>query len=478
MASAPEAVTAVAATALSAVLWRYGTGLAPLWWCAWLAPLPVLLLASRVRAGIAFGSAFVAWLLGETGLWGYYTDRDALDQPVPLAVAIFVVLAALFAGTVAGFRFLVGRERFVAAALFVPAAWVLVEYVLSVATPNGLFSSLAYTQADALAVVQLAAITGPWGVTFAVLALPSAVAAAVAAPRPSRLRLAGATLAVLVLIGGNGFVRLAASAEPASGHTVGVLALAQPENPVALSTPDGQRLLERYVARIPTLGARTVVLPEKVFAVDGSTLPVLSAALGRVAQQSTVDIVIGARLTRSGVTHNVALMYRPDGGDPVEYRKAHLIPGLEDTFEAGTERTLVPGDGAEWGVVICKDLDYPGLVRQYRADGARLMLAPSWDFDRDAWLHSRMAVLRGVENGLPMARSARTGAVTVTDAYGRVIVEQRTAGRTEAAVVTTVPPAAGRTVYSVLGDWFVWLCVPLLALGWLRRRVRVPSGRP
>jgi len=469
---------ALAATALSALLWRYGTGLTPLWWCAWLAPLPVLLLASRAPAGVAFGSAFAAWLLGETGLWTYYTARDQLDQPVPLAVGILAALAALYAATVLGFRFLVGRERYVAAALFPPAAWVLVEYVLSVATPNGLFSSLAYTQAEALPVVQLAAITGSWGLTFAVLGLSSAVAAAVAAPRPSRIRLAGAALCVLVLMWGNGFTRLAVAEEPASAHTVGVLALDQPGDPVPLSTQDGRDLLERYAARIPAVGARTVVLPEKVFTVDDATLPLLSTTLGRVAQQSTVDIVIGLALTRSGVTHNVALMYRPDGGVPVEYRKAHLVPVLEDALAAGRERTLVPGTDGPWGLAVCKDLDYPGLVRGYRADGARLMLVPALDFDTDAWLHSRMAVLRAAENGLPIARSGRLGAVTVTDAYGRVLGEERTAGRSEAAVVVTVPPAAGRTPYSVLGDWFVWLCLPLLALGFLRRRARVLSARP
>ena len=56
-----------------------------------------------------------------------------------------------------------------------------------------------------------------------------------------------------------------------------------------------------------------------------------------------------------------------------------------------------------------------------------MLLAPAWDFDNDGWLHSRMAVVRGVESGLALARIARGGLATVSDAYGRVIAETDTA---------------------------------------------------
>lgn len=51
-------VVALAATALSATLFHFGTGLTPVPWVTWLAPLPVLVLAHRagcphrVRRGV------------------------------------------------------------------------------------------------------------------------------------------------------------------------------------------------------------------------------------------------------------------------------------------------------------------------------------------------------------------------------------------------------------------------------------------
>ena len=55
-------IAAVLAAATSATLFYFGTGLRPMPWCTWLAPLPVLVLAPRVSARTAFTAACAAWL--------------------------------------------------------------------------------------------------------------------------------------------------------------------------------------------------------------------------------------------------------------------------------------------------------------------------------------------------------------------------------------------------------------------------------
>jgi apolipoprotein N-acyltransferase len=477
MASVRDVAAGTGAAATSGALFLLGTGLEPLWWATWLAPLPVLLAAPRIAAAPAVGAAFVGWLVGELGLWTYYTDRTALEQPIPLVVGVFLALAALFAGLVAGARALLRSGRPVAAALLLPAGWVAVEYALSGATPNGLFWSLAYTQLDALPVVQVAALGGPWTVTFAVLGLPAAVAAlcAPATTARSRLRVGVAAAVAIVLLGGYGWARLD-TAEPATGPPVGVLALDQPSDPVPLATPAGAALLDRYAAgvrQVVDAGARTVVLPEKALAVDDSTRPLLATELGGLAASRRVDVVIGVVLTGGAGAYNAALAFPADGGPAVEHHKIHLIPGLEDALGPGDRPTLLPGPGGPWGLAICKDLDFPGTVRDYRSAGATALLVPAWDFDRDAWLHSRMAVLRGIESGLPVVRAARSGAVTVSDAYGRVLAEDRDAGRAGSSGVAAAPAPAAATPYALFGDWFAGLCaLVVVAIGVAALRAR------
>src|SRR5690242_66264 len=105
---------AVVATVASAVLFFFGTGLDPVPELAWVAPLPILLLAPRVSGAAALACAFAAYLAGSTGSWSYFWH--SLAVPRPAALAILGGSALLFALSTGLFRLLVRRgNRFLAA---------------------------------------------------------------------------------------------------------------------------------------------------------------------------------------------------------------------------------------------------------------------------------------------------------------------------------------------------------------------------
>ena len=60
---------AIAAGLATAVFSYLGTGLHPIWWLLWLAPVPVLAIAPRLSGSGAFLLGSVAWLIGETNQW-------------------------------------------------------------------------------------------------------------------------------------------------------------------------------------------------------------------------------------------------------------------------------------------------------------------------------------------------------------------------------------------------------------------------
>jgi apolipoprotein N-acyltransferase len=73
-----------------------------------------------------------------------------------------------------------------------------------------------------------------------------------------------------------------------------------------------------------------------------------------------------------------------------------------------------------------------------------------------------MAVVRGVESGVAVARVGRAGRATISDAFGEIVVEaDPSEGR---AVDARVPLVARPTVCSRLGDWFGWCCVAATTL--------------
>ena len=69
----------------SAVALYFGTGLHPLWWLTWLAPIPVLVVAPRLSQKAAFAMAFLAWAVGGLNLWRYI--RVSLSAPLLLGAA-------------------------------------------------------------------------------------------------------------------------------------------------------------------------------------------------------------------------------------------------------------------------------------------------------------------------------------------------------------------------------------------------------
>jgi apolipoprotein N-acyltransferase len=85
-----------------------------------------------------------------------------------------------------------------------------------------------------------------------------------------------------------------------------------------------------------------------------------------------------------------------------------------------------------------------------------------------------MAILRGVESGYAIARSARNGVLTVSDAYGRVTA-QAPSGPQTAYNVGLPSSGPAPTPYARIGDVFGWSMLGLAGLLiawsiWARRR--------
>lgn len=460
---------ALIAVALSALAWWHGSGLHPLWWATWLAPLPILLLAPRIQARWAALAALAAFAAGSANQWTYLHGQ--LDLPLaPIALAI-IGPGITFALCTVVFRHLLARRGGIAAALAVPVLWVAIECGNTLISPHGTFGSISYSQMDVLPIVQLAAISGLWGVSFVLLLVPSTLAVLMAPRLPRRDRVAVGAITALLLGAtlGHGIWRLQA---PASASVrIGLVSLEHPIRP-ALDGAEGRALEARYLAAINQLaadGAQVVVLPETSFGTRDASIASFATAAAR--RRLIVDVGIAFKGDLRG-ERNMAMVFGPDHAPPTTYNKRHLIPGFEKQYTAGDDYTMLEGN-PRIGLAICKDMDFHDIGRAYAARGAQLLLVPAWDFSVDGWLHSRMAIMRGVESGFAVARAARSGRLTLSDDRGRVVAEA-SSEQHDAQVVGTLPLRATRTLYTRWGNWFVWLnlagLLTLLVWAWRPRR--------
>ena len=454
----------------SSALFFFGTGLHPVWWLTWLAPLPVLLLAPRVGRLQAFAAAALSWSLGSLNMWHYLT---ALLQ-VPLVIRLISVLvpACIFGCVVLGHRAFLLRGAVWRAVFAVPTLWVTYEYLLSIASPHSTFGNLAYTQVDCLLLLQLASVTGIWGISFCLLLLPAAVAALfsphLSKPHKNRMAIAVATFLLAVMLYGAGRLHSKPVVEPSV--TVALMSSDVRNDLFPQSDTDTMRLLRDYSdqinwlsARLSTGGERVILLPEKIGVISERSLEEADRIFAQAALKARASIVVGIDRGTHSERLNEARVYSPLGALQAVYDKHHLIPGFEDVDRPGTRRTLLSQASGTWGIEICKDMDFPQLSHEYGRDRIVLLLVPAWDFVADGWLHDRMAVMRGVESGFSIARSAKQGLLTVTDDRGDILAEKNSGSLPFSVLTATIGVWHDDTFYDRWGDWAAWLCAAVAA---------------
>ncbi len=451
------------AALVSGALLVFTVGLHPVWPLAWIAPIPLLLAAFRARRGETVMLAAVASLIGLTSLAPYYVSVVGWSG---VMLVLLQMLQWIFIVTFT--RSVVRRSRGWWTVFAYPVICAALDTLVSAFSPHGTWGSLAYTQMDALPVIQIASVAGTAGVVFA-LSLFASIAALAwdrAQPRRSSLRAYAFPLLLIVVAVGLGSLRLTGNLEAVTTLPIGMAAI---DDVIGPKTPREKAeavwgAYDESIGRLAQGGARIVVLPEKIDTQELAGAP-RRAALGETARRHSVYLVAGVGLTSDRESKNRAWFFGPNGDLLAEYDKQHLVPGGESAMTPGHEAVVRAIDGRRFGISICKDMHFASLGRSYGKEEVVAMLEPAWDYGRDAWMAARVAALRGVENGYAVVHSARGGVLSASDRYGRFVAETPSSALPGAAIIAQVPmESRPATLYTRFGDWFGWLCVVGAAL--------------
>ncbi len=454
---------ALLAAVMSGILFFLSQGIADVWPLGWLAPVPLLWFAYgdaprwqvflASLAGFALGQAYLAQCY-----WGQLPA--AIIAPLVVAMCVTFAIAVVFSGEA------LRRGSSWGTLVAFPALYTALEYLIGRVSPHGSFGALGYAQVSFPAGVQVAALFGVHAVTFLLCLCANAVALLLR----RRWTQGGAGVALCALALVCGLVRL----EEAAGPRVRVAALADTETRNAQhrqhTLASEEIAAQTYAAYIGQLkDVRVVAIPEGAVQMRQDDETVVLAPLAAAARASGATVVVGTFTPEPA--QNRAFVFVPDG--TVEtYEKRHLLAPFE---------TEIPGRdpgflGAGYATQICKDMDFAGTVRATAGHGVRLMIVPADDFGRDQWIHARMAIMRGIENGFAVLRSAFDGLETISDAQGRVLASAPTSEAGMVAVQADVPLGSGPTLYTRVGDLFPYVCALLSLLVGVRmllwKRVR------
>ena len=486
----------IAATLASALLlWASAPPVAA-GWLAWVALVPVALVALRASGGrarrLSVPLAYAVYLelllvpalpfgLAENQ-WGEPVLPIMIGgSPVVFVAALAVPLfgLALYA---ARFPQPVPLERAPgawagAAFVLVPAAtWTALDLLRSKFDPGGFWGPLYLSQHDTAAGA-LATAGGPWLVTFAIVACNYGLALAlVRAPR-RRPAVACAAVALLAPLH-------ALAAEPDASTKVSVAAVqpgydtAEFGRPVLHYLRRAHRDLELasldLVADLAPLtleagrrGAQLAVWPEATVWVDPRRNAAVRAALTSLAHEADLALVVPYFLRSH--SHGAAVVVLPDGAitepQPKQRPMWFLGENGDNRVPPRPARTSVGRLGTLLGV----DPQDPAWPRELAARGAELLVSSTHDWPALARQQRALAQTHSSALGLPLVRADwRYGSAVF--AGGRKVADAGLAKR-RGVVVADVETGGAPSAYARLGDAFGWACLVAVAPLYLARVV-------
>ncbi|GAA2067937.1 apolipoprotein N-acyltransferase [Streptomyces albiaxialis] len=463
-----------------------------LWWLAYGALVPWMLLARSARSGRE--AAVMGWL-GGTGF------MLALHHWLVPSLHVFILLIAALIGLLwAPWGWLVrrmlrgtpGPGRIAGAVAVVPSGWLLVELIRSweyLGGPWGLYGATQWQVGPAL---RLASVGGVWLVSFLLVAVNTALVVAVAgglgaagAARAPRARAAACAAAAVVLgattVGTAAVSAWAPRPERTGGTRVALVQIGLTDSP-SERFDRGERLTRELAGQDPDL----VVWGESSVGYDLGARPDLVKRLSALASRTGASILVNVDSRRADAPgiYKSSVLVGPHGPVGQRYDKMRLVPFGEyiparsmlgwatsvgraagEDRRRGTEPVMMRADGVRFGPLICFETAFPDMSRHLASEGARLLVAQSATSSfQESWApqqHASLAALRAAESGRPMVHATLTGVSAVHDAEGEP-VGKRLGTDASAATVADVPLASGTTLYVRFGDWPVRTALTVL----------------
>ena len=437
-----------------------------------------------------FGTIY--WIYNSVTYYGHM--NIALTLCLILLLSLYL---GLYAG-VFGILFLktLRATRF-PALLLAPVFWVTLEFARSYLLTGFPWSSIGYSQFRFLYAIQIADITGIYGISFLVVAANGAFADIFITKKrriemplfPTAWTIGGYMVYALLIVFAfsYGYWRLH---QHRPGHSVKISIIqGDIEQDKKWDIAYQDKVIRTYkdltlkaAASSPSL----IIWPETSLPFYFGYDPGRSKDLVAFQRSLNSYLLFGSVLVKSppandrtALLSNSAVLLDKEGNISYSYDKIHLVPFGEyvplrrlffplDKLVAGIG-DYVPGDRiikadtpfGSFGAFICYEIAFPGLVRKFYSKGGDFML----NITNDAWFGNTagpyqnfdMAVFRAIENRKPLLRAANSGISGYIDSNGRTIKTLPLFRR--AYLNVDIKTDQSRSFYSKYGDIFSYICI-------------------
>jgi apolipoprotein N-acyltransferase len=463
---------------------------------AWLAFIPLLIFLFHAETRWkAFRGGFLAaviqlfisliWIPPVLGRYG------GLSSVLAWIAYAFLVsgLACYTAFACAAMKHLMIRGRSNSFLLLFPVIWVMMEYAQTL-TPFGGFPWLltGYTQSSRLAIIQMADITGVYGLSFLILCMNTAIAWICIPKNRGRVAyvilIAAGFLVAGSLVYGQFSLRYWSNIHPDFNVAMlqGNISIEDPEEIMA------EKFQQGYLQMAEALGTSKIdllILPESPTPILFQYNTAYRQSLEQLSRRFPLGMIfnnIRPAEEREGY-FNSAYFINRKGIVAGVYDKIHLVPFGEyipmrklfffyetiaqdaGDFLAGKDYRIIEIEKRPSNAIICFEAIFPQLVRRFVKNGSQLIINLTNDgwYGKSAAPYQHLAItrLRAVENRRYLIRATNSGFSAVIEPCGRIQpttgLMQKAIGQGRFSFITE------KSFYSRNGDVFVFLCAIILA---------------
>ncbi len=456
-------------------------------------------------------SILLGW--GTTYLAALIASWQVVPVPFPALLLFSLVSTGILLISYVIDRWLSKRITGWQATLVFPMTMVVMDFIASKGG-GGTWGNVAYLQFSNIYLMQLASVTGIWGIGFLVYWFASSanyIYESTLEKKPVKVPIL-LYVTVLMMVLGFGLIRVYSfnatnvpkikmagiTAENLSvlekmvkchtGETIKIpptafqsdpeLAKAMRSMQYFVEHPDDPKLepvfdeidtlmeeLWRSSAKAVAQGAELIVWTEGIVNTFKTQESKYIEAAKNFSKQHQIWLFFPMAAIHPGkiepgqpFIENKLLTFDPSGELVNTYFKNIPVGGIEPCFPGDGTIPVISTPNAEISPVICYDADFPDLLQQLGRQNTELLVVPSGDWAAISPIHSYMAVVRAIENGVSILRPVSKGLMIAADNFGQIIAQDDYFDDDEHLMVADLPVRKFRTIYSTIGDAFVYCC--------------------
>lgn len=463
----------------------------------WFSFVPLFWALSEKKLYQSFKIGFLTGIIFYLGILYWIIVAVHTYGNVNLILSFFILLLlvlylSLYIGCFTFLSRLLQLQLGVKATLLNPLVWVVLEYIRSFLLSGFPWASLGHSQYLNLPFIQIADITGVYGLSFVIVLVNSILFLILYQWRkkifPLKEFIITASILTLFLAYGYWKIKtIEAQSKDSNSLKIGIVQ-ANIDQSIKWDESFQRETINIYKKlsyKVAEEKPDIIVWPETATPFFFQEEKKYQEIVLDIPKKTGAFLLFGTpsyKIDKGKIIHyNSAFFISPQGEFLGQYNKIHLVPFGEyipfgewislgtlgegiGNFKPGKDIFNFTIPNGKFGVVICFEIIFPDLCRRFVKRGANFLVT----ITNDAWFgktsapyqHFSIAVFRAVENRVFIARAANTGISGFIDRKGKII--KQTEIFTNEAINGVIKLSNEKTFYALYGDIFAWICSALL----------------